>query len=272
MSENRPARQQKSAAKKTLIIGVGVVVVAVVAAVVYLAVRLGQVALYPDQKSRAGFGSVRPLKAYDVRGPENMMSGVNFGLALQAPQIGTWGVVLQESDFTAAQRAGFHYIRVQVQFLPHLRKRGGSYSLDPRLLARLDWVIRNILNRHMIAVIDFFNLVGNQQFTFTSPAARKRNEKEFLAVWRILAKRHHRKVILGEFGASVFSDLASQDRWTEFVRHEAEAHGMVWIFWDFFSQDKLGSLYDPATGIWRGTIVKSLLPHATFRLRRNAHN
>lgn len=383
----------------------GVAVVAVLAAA---GLRLASVALYPDQKSRAGIGSVRAVTAYDVRGPLDKLSGVNFGWALQGRGIGAWGLVLHKSDFDAAHRAGFHYIRVQVRFPSYLTEHDGHYRLEPKLLSYLDWVIKNILERHMVAVIDFYNLVGDQQLQFDSPAAQKRNEEEFLAVWRILARRyrdyprglyfelanephrpitaalwnryvrkaipeirasggnnrtrmivvgvdirigriihswdqvngifdleipsaksdpnimvtfhyynpyaftyqgmtytkdlsmaqllwkgntwtdtpaqiayvrrdfdtlarwakeHHRKIILGEFGASVFSDLASQARWTALVRREAEAHGMVWIFWDFFSRDNLGSLYNPRTGAWRGAIVGALLPKATYRLR-----
>lgn len=405
MNGRKAARTGISAGKRALLILVGVAVAAVMAIIAYGAVRIADVAAYPNQKSRAGFASVRAAKVYDVRGLVNRSSGVNFGLALQAPQIGTWGVVLHTGDFTAAQRAGFHYIRVQVRFLPYLHKHGDSYGLDPHLLSRLDWVIGNIVSRHMVAVIDFFNLVGNQQFSFASTAAQRRNEAEFLAVWRILANRyrdypkglyfelanephrpvtaplwnayvrkaiaeirssggnnatrmivvgvdirigrivhswdqvngieslrlppasvdpnlmvtfhyyspyaftyqgmtytadlaqaqslwkgntwtdttgqiayvrrdfdkiarwakvHHRAVVLGEFGASVYSDLASQARWTALVRREAEARGMAWIFWDFFSEDKLGSLYDPATGAWRKAILEALLPKATF--------
>jgi endoglucanase len=326
---------------------------------------------------------------------------VNFGLALQAPREGQWGVVLRESDFDAAQRAGFHYIRVQVRFLSHLTKGGNGYRLNQKLLSRLDWAINNILSRHMIAVIDLYNLVPDEKLTFDSSDDRRQNEEAFLAVWTILAKRYrdyppdlyfelanephrpitanlwngyvrkalalvrgsggnnktrivvvgihirigriihtwdqingidqlqlpsasadpniivtfhyynpyaftyqgqtytgdlalaskiwkgntwvnsdrqtahvqrdfakidrwaranHRKVILGEFGASVFADLGSQARWTSLVRHEAESRQMVWIFWDFYSQDKLGALYDQSTGAWREPILEALLP------------
>lgn len=385
---------------------VGVGVVALAAFVGYAAHLFASVALYPDQKSRVGFGSVRAAQVYDVRGPVDNLSGVNFGWALQGQRIGAWGLTLKTSDFDAAERAGFRYIRVHVRFLSYLSKQGGSYRLDPKLLSYLDWVIKNINDRNMIAVIDLYNLVGDEQFTFRSPAAQKRNEDEFLAVWRILANRyrdyprglyfelanephrpitaglwnryvrraiaeirgsggnnrtrmivvgvdirigrivhswdqvngisdlelpsasadpnimvtfhyynpyaftyqgmiytkdlslaqalwkgntwtdtpaqvayvqrdfdtiarwakeHHRRVILGEFGASIFSDLSSQARWTALVRREAEARGMVWIFWDFFSQDHLGSLYNPATGAWREAIIKALLPTASYR-------
>jgi endoglucanase len=394
-------RMRKSPRKKRAVIVFYFTAVLLIVPISYFSIRLFELASYPDAKSKPRIESYLPETAHNVRRARNDMSGVNFGLALQGPKEGSWGVVLHKSDFDVAQQAGFHYIRVQVRFLSYLSKGEGGYQLDQKLLSRLDWIIKCILERHMIAIIDFYNLVPDEKFTFDSSTDREQNEETFLAVWRILSKRYrdysgdlffelanephrpitqdmwneyvhealveirgsggnnrtrmivvgvpvrigriihtwdqvngiedleipsaetdpnimitfhyynpyaftyqgqtytqdlsaasriwkgnywtnserqrsyverdfakidawakanHRKIILGEFGASVYADFGSQVRWTSLVRQEAEYKHMVWIFWDFFSQDKLGSLYNQSTGAWRRPILEALAP------------
>ena len=73
------------------------------------------------------------------------------------------------------------------------------------------------------------------------------------------AQTNQRQIILGEFGVSIYADLGSQARWTRLVRQEAESRQMIWLFWDFYSQDKLGSLYNQSTRAWRQPILDALL-------------
>jgi endoglucanase len=389
-------------AKKRLLIAVlGPIIAVALAFICYIASSLVAVATYPDARRKPAAESVRPGKEYNVRRSRNDLSGVNLGLALQAPREGGWGVVLNEKDIDAVQKAGFRYVRVQVSFLYHLTRVGDDYQLDPKLLARLDWVIKSILRRGMTAVIDLYNLVPDEKLTFSSSEDKRQMEDQFLAVWRIVARRYRdypkelyfelanephrpvtaslwneyvsqalkdirssgggnkartvvvgvpirigwiirawdqvngiedlrlpsaaedpnlmvtfhyynpyaftyqgqtynrdlkqasqiwkgnywtsserqrayvrkdldkvaawarkngRRLILGEFGASVYADLGSQARWTGLVREEAEARDIAWIFWDFYRQDKLGSLYDQSTGAWRKPILDALLP------------
>jgi endoglucanase len=397
---------QKTWARAVRLAALGLTLVVVIGFLSYLGFRLVEATSYPDAKLKSDAASYPPALVYNVRRTLNEQSGVNFGLALAAPREGDWGVVLQESDFDAAQRAGFHYIRVQVRFLSYLTRQGEDYGLDPALLSRLDWVIKNILDRRMIAIINFYNLVPDEKLTFGSSDEGRQNKEAFLSVWRILADRYRdypadlyfelanephrpitpslwneyvdkglalirdsgggnrtrmvvvgtqirigwiihnwdqvngiedlrlppaetdpnilvtfhyynpysftyqgqtynkdlalasriwrgntwvdsdrqreyvqrdldviarwaqenrRKVILGEFGVSVYADFSSQVRWTRLVRAEAESRGMIWVFWDFFSADKLGSLYNQSTGAWRGPILDALLPEAEWR-------
>src|SRR6185295_9725862 len=41
--------------------------------------------------------------------------GVNLGNALEAPEEGDWGIVLQESDFQLIKNAGFTAVRVPIR-------------------------------------------------------------------------------------------------------------------------------------------------------------
>jgi endoglucanase len=394
-------QMQISPPKKIALIVLCVAAVSLIAFISYLAARLVELTAYPDAKLKPQIENYSPATAHNVRQARNDLSGVNFGLALAGPKEGSWGVILRESDFDAAQQAGFHYIRVQVRFLSYLTKVGGGYQLDQKLLSRIDWVIKSIIDRRMIAIIDLYNLVPDEKLTFDSSADRQQNEDTFLAVWRILSKHYrdypadlyfelanephrpitqnlwneyvhnalveirssggnnktrtvvvgtqvrigriihtwdqvngieslklpsaevdpnimvtfhyynpyaftyqgqtytrdlstasriwkgnywtnsdkqkayverdfakidrwskanHRRVILGEFGVSVYANLGSQVQWTSLIRQEAESKHMVWIFWDFFSQDKLGALFNQSTGAWRRPILEALLP------------
>ncbi|MBN2442330.1 MAG: cellulase family glycosylhydrolase [Spirochaetales bacterium] len=356
---------------------------------------------YPDAHIKKGDIHYLTSKIYNVRRTRNDQSGINLGCALQAPNEGDWGLVLKEKDFDAVQKAGFYHIRVPVQFLPHLTRRDNTYQLDEKFLLRLDWVIGNILDRDMIAIIDFHYVIPDAKLSFTSPREKMECEERFLAVWKLLAERYkdfpdtlyfelanephrpinpevwnsfvqhaltairrtggnnskrmiivgtnirigllihtwdqvngidqltlpsveddpnimvtfhyynpypfshqgetytpdlefisgvwvgnkwtntdnqisyvkkdfdrisrwarnnHRKVILGEFGVSIYADKDSQVNWTRLVREEAESRGMIWIFWQLYDISSLGGIYNQSDGFWRKEIIDALLP------------
>ncbi len=397
----RSEKKGESRARITFKWSVALAVALVMTLLVCLVPDAMKALTYPDARANTGSENDQFTKVFNVRRAKNNLSGVNFGLALQAPREGDWGVVLEESDFNAAQRAGFNYIRVHVQFLPHLSMPEDGYQLDENLLTRLDWVIEKILERDMIAIVDFYWVIPDDKLAFNSQQDRMHCEEKFLAVWEILIDRYrdypdslyfelanephrpidgdvwnswvqqalklirksggnnatrmvvvgtpvligrvihtwdqvngieqlqlpsaqddpnimvtfhyynpypfthqeqtytrdlamiswlwkgnrwvnsdkqiayvrrdfdrisqwahenNRKVILGEFGVSIYADIDSQVQWVRLVREEAESRGMVWTFWDFFDQDELGALYNQSTGYWRKEILEALLP------------
>ena len=147
---------------------------------------------YPDSKNPfrpKNYGSTR---VYDVHRSVNELSGINIGAVLKFKD---WnrnpsGLVLDGYDLDVIRDAGFRHLRVSVAFLELLRDSGGFYEIEPEAMAKLDWFLKAILDRGMIAHLDFHLLVPDEKRTFDSDAERARNETEFLAIWSELAKRY----------------------------------------------------------------------------------
>ena len=71
------------------------------------------------------------------------------------------------------------------------------------------------------------------------------------------ASAHHRPMFLGEFGTFEKADMASRQRWTDYVARSAEAHGMAWAYWEFCAS--FGA-YDPLFQQWRAPLLEALIP------------
>jgi endoglucanase len=71
------------------------------------------------------------------------------------------------------------------------------------------------------------------------------------------AKRHHRPIFLGEFGAYDKGDMASRVRWTECVARSAEKCGWSWAYWQF---DSDFIVYDIPKDRWVEPIHNALIP------------
>jgi endoglucanase len=77
---------------------------------------------------------------------------------------------------------------------------------------------------------------------------------EAAAAW---AKKHDRRIFLGEFGAYHVADPESRARWTAFVAREAERFGFSWAYWEFCSG--FGT-YDAKTDQWLPGLKAALVP------------
>jgi endoglucanase len=67
-------------------------------------------------------------------------------------------------------------------------------------------------------------------------------------------------LVIGEFGVCERADPDSRQRWTAFVRREAERLGLGWCYWDFGTD--FGA-YDLRRGAWRKPIRDALLATPT---------
>jgi endoglucanase len=83
--------------------------------------------------------------------------------------------------------------------------------------------------------------------------AAVRRDLERAAAW---AKEQNRPLYLGEFGAYSRADMASREKWTTFVRSEAERLGMSWAYWEFGAG--FGA-FDRDAGQWREPLKRALL-------------
>ncbi len=76
-----------------------------------------------------------------------------------------------------------------------------------------------------------------------------------VAAW---AREEGRPIYLGEFGAYQKADIASRQRWTNFVARQAEANGFSWSYWEFCADF---GIYDPNHRTWRKDLLRALLPN-----------
>ena len=71
------------------------------------------------------------------------------------------------------------------------------------------------------------------------------------------AKKNHRPVFIGEFGAGDHADTASKARYFSCIRQQAELHGFSWGVFNFTVSF---SLYDQAAKTWHQALLQALIP------------
>jgi endoglucanase len=79
--------------------------------------------------------------------------GVNLGNALEAPREGEWGVRLEEEYFDLIKSAGFDSVRIPVRWSAH-PDSAPPYRIDPQFLDRVDWAVRQALERRLFVVMN----------------------------------------------------------------------------------------------------------------------
>jgi endoglucanase len=104
---------------------------------------------------------------------------INFGNALEAPNEGEWGITLEESYFTAVQKAGFTAIRLPIKWSAHALTQS-PYTINPKFLARVDWAIQNATTRGLGIIIN----IHHYDEILENPSAHK---ERLLALWNQIA-------------------------------------------------------------------------------------
>ncbi|MDI7277593.1 MAG: glycoside hydrolase family 5 protein [Anaerolineae bacterium] len=113
---------------------------------------------------------------------ERLGRGVNLGDALEAPEEGSWGVVLKAEYFQLIKDAGFHSVRIPIRWSAHAAQ-SPPYTIEPAFFARIDWAVEQALSRGLLAVINVHHYDGLAR----SPAAHR---ERFLALWQQIAERY----------------------------------------------------------------------------------
>jgi endoglucanase len=113
---------------------------------------------------------------------KRLTRGVNLGNALEAPNEGEWGVVLQDSYFKLIRDAGFDAVRIPVRWSAHAA-RAEPYTIDPAFFERIDWAVGQALDHGLIAVVDMHHYDELDQRPRTQ-------ETRFLALWKQIAERY----------------------------------------------------------------------------------
>lgn len=108
--------------------------------------------------------------------------GVNLGNALEAPKEGEWGVVLKDEYFQQIQEAGFDSVRLPVRWSAHAGE-SAPYHIDPKFFDRVDWAVRQALNRQLTPVLN----MHHYDALCEQPDAHR---ERFLAMWRQIAEHY----------------------------------------------------------------------------------
>jgi endoglucanase len=126
-----------------------------------------------------------PVAATAPAGPAGkprLLRGMNLGNALDAPNEGEWGVVLDESDFSRIHGAGFDHVRLPVRFNAHASS-AAPYTIAPPFLGRVDWAVLQALKNDMAVIVDLHNY-GD---IMTDPEAQR---ARFVALWQQIAEHY----------------------------------------------------------------------------------
>ncbi|MCF8242293.1 MAG: glycoside hydrolase family 5 protein [Melioribacteraceae bacterium] len=111
--------------------------------------------------------------------------GINLGNALEAPNEGDWGVVLQESYFADIADAGFNSIRVPIKWSAHTLE-DPPYTIDETFFARVDWAIEQTTSRGLSVIVDFHHYDEIMFYPYD-------HKDRFLEIWRQVAERYKNK-------------------------------------------------------------------------------
>ena len=108
--------------------------------------------------------------------------GVNLGNALEGPEEGAWGMVIEDAFFGLIREAGFDTVRVPIRWSAHAQE-APPYTVDPVFFERVDWVIEQALAEDLNVVIN----VHHYDELFASPGE---HADRFVAIWEQIARRY----------------------------------------------------------------------------------
>jgi len=111
--------------------------------------------------------------------------GVNLGNALEAPNEGEWGMVLEEGFFKLIAEAGFDTVRVPIRWSAHALA-DPPYTVDENFFRRVDWVIDH-------ATANGLNVVINMHHYNEIFADPRKHEDRFVAIWQQIVLRYRER-------------------------------------------------------------------------------
>lgn len=101
--------------------------------------------------------------------------GVNLGNALEAPEEGAWGVVLQEEYFQLIKDAGFNSVRIPVRWSAHADQQA-PFTIQTAFFDRVDWAVNQAISRDLTVVLN----MHHYEEIYEDP---KSHAQRFLALW-----------------------------------------------------------------------------------------
>jgi endoglucanase len=122
----------------------------------------------------------KPADPFEQTG--RLAPGINFGNALEAPNEGDWGMVIQWEYFSLLKAAGFHSIRIPIRWSAHALELP-PYTVDASFFNRIDWVVSKTLENGMLAVIN----MHHYEEIFEDPEGQK---ERFKNIWAQIAEHY----------------------------------------------------------------------------------
>lgn len=113
---------------------------------------------------------------------ERIGRGVNLGNALEAPDIGAWGVTLKEEYFELIAEKGFNSVRVPIRWNAHA-SANYPYGIDASFYQKVDWVIENSFKNGLYVIINFHHY----EELYANPDSEK---ERFLKLWEHVCNRY----------------------------------------------------------------------------------
>ena len=107
--------------------------------------------------------------------------GVNLGNCWDAPPPYSWGIRYTPDDIGRIAAEGFDHIRVPVAWHHHLKQGKNGPEIDPALIADLEPVLRQALEKKLRILLDWHHF---DELT-TNPAAHR---TRFVATWEAIAR------------------------------------------------------------------------------------
>ncbi len=108
--------------------------------------------------------------------------GINLGNALEAPNEGDWGVILEAGYFDTIADAGFDSVRIPVRWSAHAAEEA-PYTIDETFFERIDWALDQAQRVGLTAVLN----MHHYEELHLNPAAQS---QRFLAMWEQIAARY----------------------------------------------------------------------------------
>ena len=94
-------------------------------------------------------GIILPLDPFEQN--QLLAKTINLGNALEAPEEGDWGIVLEEEFFEVISEAGFTAVRVPCRWSSHVSD-SSPYKIDFEFMLRVQWVVE-MAEKYNLAVI-----------------------------------------------------------------------------------------------------------------------
>jgi endoglucanase len=151
-------------------------------------------------------GSDSDSSSSSGQAPETSLErGINIGNALEAPNEGDWGVVIQESYFQIISDGGFDFVRLPINWHSH-SSSSSPYTIDSSYFARIDQMVEwaNTYGLSIIIDVHHFDDMIYKPYD-TLPRLQ--------AIWQQIAERYANQPysvyfeILNEPNASLTSDV-----------------------------------------------------------------
>jgi endoglucanase len=110
------------------------------------------------------------------------MRGINLGNALDAPQEGAWGVILEEKHFAMAKAAGLDHIRLPVRFNAHAKDEA-PYTIEDSFWKRVDWALDQAAAHGLSIIID----LHHYEELMKKP---EQHADRVVGIWKQVAERY----------------------------------------------------------------------------------